>query len=395
MSDENIVIVSARRTPIGSFQGDLSTFKATELGSLVVKKNLEETKLKANEIEEVIMGCVLPAGLGQAPARQVSIGADIPVTVGATTINKMCGSGMKAIMIGYDSIVAGNNNIVVSGGIESMSNAPYILPKVRKGLRMGHNMVKDHMFLDGLEDAYEEGKLMGSFAEDTAEHYQFTREEQDNFSIDSLQKAKKANEEGLFKGELVPISVLSKKETKVIEKDEQPFKANIDKIPELRPAFRKNGTVTAANSSSISDGASALILMKESTAEKKGIKPLAKIISHATNSHEPNWFTTAPVGAISKVLDKSGWKKTDVELFEVNEAFAVVPMAVIKELSVPRDILNINGGACALGHPVGASGARIVATLINSLRNRNLKKGVASLCIGGGEATAISLELLN
>ena len=395
MSKENIVIVSAKRTPMGSFQGDLSSFKAPELGSIVVKKNLEETRLNSKEIDEVIIGCVLPAGLGQAPARQVSIGANIPVTVGATTINKMCGSGMKSIMIGYDSIFAGTNNIVVAGGIESMSNAPYILPKVRKGLRMGHNQIKDHMFLDGLEDAYEEGKLMGSFAEDTAEHYQFSREEQDNFSIESLQKAKKANEEGFFKEEIVEVSILTKKKTEIINKDEQPFKANIEKIPQLKPAFRKNGTVTAANSSSISDGASTVVLMKESTADKKGIKPLARIVSHATNSHEPNWFTTAPIGAISKVLDKSGWKKTDIDLLEVNEAFAVVPMAVMKELSISRDILNINGGACALGHPVGASGARIISTLINNLKNRNLKRGIASLCIGGGEATAMSLELLD
>ncbi|MBF97143.1 MAG: Acetyl-CoA acetyltransferase [Alphaproteobacteria bacterium MarineAlpha9_Bin4] len=395
MKDEDIVIVSARRTPIGSFQGDLASLKATKLGSLVLKKNLEDTKIKTDEIDEVIMGCVLPAGLGQAPARQVSIGAKIPVTVGATTINKMCGSGMKAIMIGFDSILSGNNNIVVSGGIESMSNSPYILPKVRKGLRMGHNQVQDHMFLDGLEDAYEEGKLMGSFAEDTAEHYQFTRAEQDNFSIESLQKAKKANDEGYFKNEIVPITIINKNLEKIIDKDEQPFKANIDKIPELKPAFRKNGTVTAANSSSISDGAAAVILMKKSVAEKNGIKPIAKIVSHATNSHEPNWFTTAPIGAINDVLEKSGWNKTDVDLFEVNEAFAVVPMAVIKELSIPKEILNISGGACALGHPVGASGARIVATLINNLKNQNLKKGIASLCIGGGEATAISLELLD
>jgi len=394
MSKENIVIVSAKRTPMGSFQGALSSFKAPELGSIVIKKNLEETRLNSKEIDEVIIGCVLPAGLGQAPARQVSIGANIPVTVGATTINKMCGSGMKSIMIGYDSIFAGNNNIVVAGGIESMSNAPYILPKVRKGLRMGHNQIKDHMFLDGLEDAYEEGKLMGSFAEDTAEHYQFSREEQDNFSIESLQKAKKANEEGFFKEEIVEVSILTKKKTEIINKDEQPFKANIEKIPQLKPAFRKNGTVTAANSSSISDGASTVVMMKESTADKKGIKPLARIVSHATNSHEPNWFTTAPIGAISKVLDKSGWKKTDIDLLEVNEAFAVVPMAVMKELSISRDILNINGGACALGHPVGASGARIISTLINNLKNRNLKRGIASLCIGGGEATAMSLELL-
>ena len=395
MSKENIVIVSAKRTPMGSFQGALSSFKAPELGSIVIKKNLEETRLNSKEIDEVIIGCVLPAGLGQAPARQASIGANIPVTVGATTINKMCGSGMKSIMIGYDSIFSGTNNIVVAGGIESMSNAPYILPKVRKGLRMGHNQIKDHMFLDGLEDAYEEGKLMGSFAEDTAEHYQFSREEQDNFSIESLQKAKKANEEGFFRQEIVEVSILTKKKTEIINKDEQPFKANIEKIPQLKPAFRKNGTVTAANSSSISDGASTVVLMKESTADKKGIKPLARIVSHATNSHEPNWFTTAPIGAISKVLDKSGWKKTDIDLLEVNEAFAVVPMAVMKELSISRDILNINGGACALGHPVGASGARIISTLINNLKKRNLKRGIASLCIGGGEATAMSLELLD
>ena len=394
MNNDNIVIVSAKRTPIGSFHGGLSDLTATNLGSSVVKKNLEETSLEPEIIDEVIMGCVLPAGLGQAPARQVSIGANIPVTVGATTINKMCGSGMKAIMFGFDSILSGSNNIVVCGGIESMSNAPYILPKVRKGLRMGHNQVKDHMFLDGLEDAYDEGKLMGSFAEDTAEHYQFTREQQDNFSIESLEKAKNANEKGLFNDEIVPLAISTKKETKVIDKDEQPYKANIDKIPFLKPAFKKNGTVTAANSSSISDGASSVIIMKESIALERGIKPLAKIISHSTNSHEPNWFTTAPIGAIKKVLEKTNWKLKDVDLLEVNEAFAVVPMAVMKELNIPRSILNINGGACALGHPVGASGSRIIATLIYNLKNNNLKKGIASLCIGGGEATAIALELI-
>ena len=394
MNNDNIVIVSAKRTPIGSFHGGLSDLTATNLGSSVVKKNLEETSLEPEIIDEVIMGCVLPAGLGQAPARQVSIGANIPVTVGATTINKMCGSGMKAIMFGFDSILSGSNNIVVCGGIESMSNAPYILPKVRKGLRMGHNQVKDHMFLDGLEDAYDEGKLMGSFAEDTAEHYQFTREQQDNFSIESLEKAKNANEKGLFKDEIVPLAISTKKETKVIDKDEQPYKANIDKIPFLKPAFKKNGTVTAANSSSISDGASSVIIMKESIALERGIKPLAKIICHSTNSHEPNWFTTAPIGAIKKVLEKTNWKLKDVDLLEVNEAFAVVPMAVMKELNIPRSILNINGGACALGHPVGASGSRIIATLIYNLKNNNLKKGIASLCIGGGEATAIALELI-
>jgi len=395
MKNDNIVIVSAKRTPIGSFQGDLSDLNATHLGSNVVKKNLEETNLEPGKIDEVIMGCVLPAGLGQAPARQVGIGANIPAKVGATTINKMCGSGMKAIMLGFDSIVSGSNKIVVCGGIESMSNAPYLLPKVRKGLRMGHNQVKDHMFLDGLEDAYDEGKLMGSFAEDTAEHYQFTREQQDNFSIESLEKAKNANEKGFFKDEIVPLVLSTKKKTKVIDKDEQPFKANIDKIPHLRPAFRKNGTVTAANSSSISDGASSVIIMKESLALEQGIKPLAKIITHSTNSHEPNWFTTAPIGAIKKVLEKSKWQLKDVDLLEVNEAFAVVPMAVMKELNIPRSILNINGGACALGHPVGASGSRIIATLIYNLKNNNLKKGIASLCIGGGEATAIALELID
>ncbi len=395
MKDDHVVIVSAKRTPIGSFQGDLASLKATEMGISVIKENLEETKINAGQIDEVIIGCVLPAGLGQAPARQASIGAGIPVSVGATTINKMCGSGMKAIMFGYDSIKSGQSNLIIAGGIESMSNAPYILPKVRNGLRMGHNEVKDHMFLDGLEDAYEEGKLMGSFAEDTAEHYQFSREDQDNFSIESLQKAKMANEQGLFKNEIVPISIKTKKNTKVIDKDEQPFKADIDKITQLRPAFRKNGTVTAANSSSISDGASTVILMKESEAEKRKIKPLARIVSHATNSNKPNWFTTAPIGAITKVLEKSNWTSADVDLFEVNEAFAVVPMAVMKELSIPREILNINGGACALGHPVGASGARIIATLINALRMKNLKKGVASLCIGGGEATALTLEIVS
>ena len=394
MNNDNIVIVSAKRTPIGSFHGDLADLTATDLGSNVVKKNLEETSLEPEIIDEVIMGCVLPAGLGQAPARQVSIGANIPVTVGATTINKMCGSGMKAIMFGFDSILSGNNNIVVCGGIESMSNAPYILPKVRKGLRMGHNQVKDHMFLDGLEDAYDEGKLMGSFAEDTAEHYQFTREQQDSFSIESLEKAKNANEKGLFKDEIVPLVVSKRKVTKVINKDEQPYKANIDKIPNLKPAFKKNGTVTAANSSSISDGASSVIIMKESIAHKQGIKPLAKIITHSTNSHEPKWFTTAPIGAIKKVLEKANWKLKDVDLLEVNEAFAVVPMAVMKELNISRSILNINGGACALGHPVGASGSRIISTLIYNLKRNNLKKGIASLCIGGGEATAIALELI-
>jgi acetyl-CoA C-acetyltransferase len=394
MMDDKIVIVSAKRTAIGSFQGNLSSIKATSLGSEVIKKNLKDLSIDPSEIDETIMGCVLPAGLGQAPARQAAMEAGIPPESGATTINKMCGSGMKAIMFGHDSIIAGHNNVVVAGGLENMSNTPYVLPKVRDGLRMGHHQIKDHMFLDGLEDAYDEGKLMGSFAEDTAEHYQFTREQQDNFSISSLERAKKANENGTFDDEIVPVKVINRKSEIIINKDEQPFKANIAKIPTLKAAFRKNGTVTAANSSSISDGASSVVLMKESEANRRGLQPLARIVTHATNSQEPKWFTTAPIGAIEKVLSKAGWNKSDVDLFEVNEAFAVVPMAVMKDLGVPHDIINIFGGACALGHPVGASGSRIVTTLINALNKKGLKKGVASLCIGGGEATALALEIV-
>ena len=395
MSDDKVVIVSAKRTPIGSFQGNFASLKATELGSRVIEENINDISINPKEIDETIMGCVLPAGLGQAPARQAAMGAGIPSESGATTINKMCGSGMKSIMFGHDSIKARQNNIVVAGGLENMTNAPYILSKARKGFRMGHADVKDHMFLDGLEDAYDEGKLMGSFAEDTAEHNQFTREQQDNFAITSLERAKNANEDGTFESEIVPIKVLNRKNEIIINKDEQPYKSDITKIPTLRPAFRRNGTVTAANSSSISDGASSVILMLESEAQKKGIKPLARIIDHSTNSQEPKWFTTAPIGAIEKVLEKSGWKKTDVDLFEVNEAFAVVPMAVMKDIGISNDILNIYGGACALGHPVGASGTRIVTTLINALKKNNLKKGLASLCIGGGEATALTLEIIN
>ena len=394
MTDDKIVIVNAKRTAIGSFQGNLSSIKATSLGSEVIKKNLKDLSIDPSDIDETIMGCVLPAGLGQAPARQAAIEAGIPPESGATTINKMCGSGMKAIMFGHDSIIAGHNNVVVAGGLENMSNTPYVLPKVRDGLRMGHHQIKDHMFLDGLEDAYDEGKLMGRFAEDTAEHYQFTREQQDNFSISSLERAKKANENGTFDDEIVPVKVINRKSEIIINKDEQPFKANIAKIPTLKAAFRKNGTVTAANSSSISDGASSVVLMKESEANRRGLQPLARIVTHSTNSQEPKWFTTAPIGAIEKVLSKAGWNKSDVDLFEVNEAFAVVPMAVMKDLGVPHDIINIFGGACALGHPVGAYGSRIVTTLINALNKKGLKKGVASLCIGGGEATALALEIV-
>ena len=394
MTNDKIVIVSAKRTAIGSFQGNLSSIKATSLGSEVIKKNIKDLSIDPSDIDETIMGCVLPAGLGQAPARQAAMEAGIPPESGATTINKMCGSGMKAIMFGHDSIIAGHNNVVIAGGLENMSNTPYVLPKVRDGLRMGHHQIKDHMFLDGLEDAYDEGKLMGSFAEDTAEYYQFTREQQDNFSISSLERAKKANENGTFDDEIVPVKVINRKSEIIINKDEQPFKANIAKIPTLKAAFRKNGTVTAANSSSISDGASSVVLMKESEANRRGLQPLARIVTHSTNSQEPKWFTTAPIGAIEKVLSKAGWNKSDVDLFEVNEAFAVVPMAVMKDLGVPHDIINIFGGACALGHPVGASGSRIVTTLINALNKKGLKKGVASLCIGGGEATALALEIV-
>src|SRR6056300_17837 len=391
MNKEHIVITGMARTPMGSFQGSLSTEKAPDLGSIAIKGAIKKANIKPEDIDDVVMGCVLPAGMGQAPARQAAIGAGIPNTAGATTINKMCGSGMRAAMIANDQLLAGSSLISLAGGIESMSNAPYILPKVRDGLRMGHGQVQDHMFIDGLEDAYEPGRLMGSYAEATAEAYQFTREEQDNFAIRSLQRAKKANEDGSFEEEMVPITIKTRKGSVEITKDEQPFKADINKIPNLRPAFSKDGTVTAANSSSISDGAAALVMMTMQEAEKKDSKPLAKIIAHATNSHDPAWFTTAPIGAIKKVLNKADWDIKDVGLFEINEAFAVVPMAAMKDLSISPDIVNIHGGACALGHPVGTSGARIMATLISAMHKYKVDKGIASLCIGGGEATAIAL----
>ena len=392
MNKKDVVITGVARTPMGSFQGVLSTMSAPSLGSIAIQAAIKESNLKPEDVDDVIMGCVLPAGMGQAPARQAAIGANIPVSTGATTINKMCGSGMQSAMIANDQIIAGSSNISVAGGIESMSNTPYILPKVRAGLRMGHGEVKDHMFIDGLEDAYEPGRLMGTYAEDTAEAYQFTREQQDEFAIRSLKRAKKANEDGTFKNEIIPVQIKTRKgETKIFN-DEQPFTADISKIPNLRPAFKKDGTVTAANSSSISDGAAALVIMTLEEAEKRNIKPLARIISHSTNSQEPAWFTTAPIGAIKKVLEKASWKLNDVDLFEINEAFAIVPMAAMKDLSLSADIVNIHGGACALGHPVGTSGARIIATLITALEKYNLDKGVASLCIGGGEATAIAIE---
>ena len=392
MNKKDVVITGVARTPMGSFQGVLSTMSAPSLGSIAIQAAIKESNLKPEDVDDVIMGCVLPAGMGQAPARQAAIGANIPVSTGATTINKMCGSGMRSAMIANDQIIAGSSNISIAGGIESMSNTPYILPKVRAGLRMGHGEVKDHMFIDGLEDAYEPGRLMGTYAEDTAEAYQFTREQQDEFAIRSLKRAKKANEDGTFKNEIVPVQIRTRKGETEIFNDEQPFTADISKIPNLRPAFKKDGTVTAANSSSISDGAAALVIMTLEEAEKRNIKPLARIISHSTNSQEPAWFTTAPIGAIKKVLEKASWKLNDVDLFEINEAFAVVPMAAMKDLSLSADIVNIHGGACALGHPVGTSGARIIATLITALEKYNLDKGVASLCIGGGEATAIAIE---
>ena len=392
MNKEQVVITGMARTPMGSFQGSLSSEKAPDLGSIAIKGAIKRANIKPEDIDDVVMGCVLPAGMGQAPARQAAIGAGIPNTSGATTINKMCGSGMRAAMIATDQLLAGSSLISLAGGIESMSNAPYILPKVRDGLRMGHGKVQDHMFIDGLEDAYEPGRLMGSYAEATAEAYQFTREEQDNFAIRSLKRAKKANEDGSFDEEMVSVTIKTRKGSIEITKDEQPFNADINKIPNLKPAFSKEGTVTAANSSSISDGAAALVMMTMQEAEKKNSKPLAKIVAHATNSHDPAWFTTAPIGAIQKVLDKAAWDIKDVGLFEINEAFAVVPMAAMKDLSISPDIVNVHGGACALGHPVGTSGARIMATLISAMHKYKVDKGIASLCIGGGEATAIALE---
>ena len=392
MNKKDIVITGMARTPMGSFQGSLSSENAPHLGSIAIKGAIKKAGINAADIDDVVMGCVLPAGMGQAPARQAAIGAGIPNTAGATTINKMCGSGMKAAMIAHDQLLAGSSFVTLAGGIESMSNAPYILPKVRSGLRMGHAQVQDHMFIDGLEDAYEPGRLMGAYAEATAEAYQFTREEQDNFAIRSLERAKKANEDGSFKEEMVSVTINTRKGSQEITNDEQPFSADISKISNLKPAFSKTGTVTAANSSSISDGAAALVMMTNEEAKNKNSIPLAKIVAHATNSHDPAWFTTAPIGAIQKVLDKAGWNIIDVGLFEINEAFAVVPMAAMKDLSISPEIVNVHGGACALGHPVGTSGARIIATLIAAMHKYKVDKGVASLCIGGGEATAIALE---
>jgi len=393
MANDPVVIVSAARTPMGAFQGELKGFAAPELGAAAIRAAVERAKLKPEDVQEVIMGCVLPAGQGQAPARQASLGAGLPLGTGCTTINKMCGSGMKAAMFANDLLLSGSAELIVAGGMESMTNAPYLLPKARAGLRMGHGQVIDHMFYDGLEDAYDKGRLMGTFAEDCAQKYSFSRSSQDEFAIASLKRAQAANKNGSFAWETTPLAIKVGKDEKFIETDEQPFKANLDKIPTLKPAFRKDGTVTAANSSSISDGAAALVMMRRSSAEKRGLSPLAVVVGHSTHAQEPGWFTTAPVGAMRKLFERTGWSAKDVDLYEINEAFAVVTMAAMKEHGLPHDKVNVHGGACALGHPIGASGARILVTLIGALRRRGGKRGVASLCIGGGEATAMAIEL--
>jgi acetyl-CoA C-acetyltransferase len=392
-ASDPIVIVGAARTPMGGLQGDFASVTAPTLGSVAVKAALERAGVAPGQVDEVIMGCVLPAGMGQAPARQASRGAGIPDAVGCTTINKMCGSGMKAAMLAHDLLIAGSAKVMVAGGMESMTNAPYLLEKARGGYRLGHGKIYDHMFLDGLEDAYDKGRLMGTFAEDTAQHYGFTREAQDAFALTSLSRAQKACTDGTFAAEIAPVTLKGRKGDTVIGMDEQPGKAQPEKIPGLKPAFRDGGTVTAANSSSISDGGAALVMMRRSEAEARGLAPMATILGHSTFAQAPAWFTTAPVGAIKGVLDKVGWKAADVDLWEINEAFAVVTMAAMHDLSLDHAKVNVHGGACALGHPVGASGARIMVTLMAALKKYGLKRGVASLCIGGGEATAIALEV--
>jgi acetyl-CoA C-acetyltransferase len=389
MNQDTVVIVGARRTPMGAFQGALAGLAAPELGATAIASAVGQAGLQGWDISEVIMGCVLPAGLGQAPARQASLGAGIAREVPATTVNKMCGSGMKAVMLATDQIRAGSADIMVAGGMESMSNAPYLLEKARGGIRMGHARTLDHMFIDGLEDAYDRGRLMGSFAEDTAEKLQFTRVEQDNFALESLSRARRATEQGDFRGEIATVSGKYQ-----LAEDETPTKARPDKIPHLKPAFREGGTVTAANSSSISDGAAALVLMRLGEAERRGIQPLAAIVGHATHAQLPAWFTTAPIGAIAKLYEKLDWHRSQVDIYEINEAFAVVTLAAMRELELGHEVVNVNGGACALGHPIGASGARILVTLIAALRARGLKRGIASLCIGGGEATAVGVEII-
>ena len=394
-TDDPIVIVGMARTPMGGFQGVLKDVSAPELGSFAIRAALARSGVPAEDVDEVLMGCVLPAGMGQAPARQASLGAGIPESTGCTTINKMCGSGMKTTMLAHDLLVAKTNEVMVAGGLESMSNTPYILPKARTGQRLGHGQMMDHMFTDGLEDAFDKGTLMGVFAERTAKTYGFTREAQDEFAIRSLTRAKKAIEDGSFNDEVTPVTYKSRKGEVTVEQDEQPLTANLDKIPKLRPAFEKDGSVTAANSSSISDGAAALVMMRESSAKKRGLKPIARFLGHSSFAQAPEWFTTAPVGAINNVLKTVGWNTKDVDLFEINEAFAVVTMAAMKDLDLAVEKVNIHGGACALGHPVGASGTRILVTLISALKKYGKTRGVASLCIGGGEATAMAVEVMS
>ncbi|MDE2046987.1 MAG: acetyl-CoA C-acyltransferase [Betaproteobacteria bacterium] len=392
MSDP-IVIVSAARTPIGGMLGDFSNVSAVQLGATAIKAAVERAGIKGEDVGEVMFGNCLMAGLGQAPARQAALGAGLPQSAGAVTLSKMCGSGLKAVMFAHDMLLAGTHDVMVAGGMESMTNAPHLLVGARKGYRYGAVTTYDHMALDGLEDAYKRGTAMGVFAEDCSSKYNFTREAQDAFAIASTQRALAANTDGSFKWEMAAVTIPGKAGDTVIDKDEQPFKAKLDKIPSLKPAFKKDGTITAANASSISDGAAALVLMRASTAKAKGLKPIATIRSHATHAHAPEWFTTAPVGAIQKALDKAGWKSADVDLWEINEAFAAVTMAAMKEHNLPHDKVNIHGGACALGHPIGASGARILVTLLGALRKTGGKKGVAALCIGGGEAVALSVEM--
>ncbi|MFN3521993.1 MAG: acetyl-CoA C-acyltransferase [Phenylobacterium sp.] len=393
-TSDPVVIAAYARTPMGGFQGALSTVKATDLGAAAVRAAVERAGVAPEAVEQILMGCVLPAGLGQAPARQAALGAGLPKSVQATTVNKMCGSGMQAAILAHDALAAGSVDVVVAGGMESMSGAPYLLAKHRAGARIGHDTAFDHMYLDGLEDAYEPGRLMGSFAEETARAYQFTREAMDDYAITSLTRARKAVESGAFAREIVPVEVATRKGVETVAADEQPLKADPAKIPTLRPAFAKDGAITAANASSISDGAAALVMTRASVAERLGMTVIARVAGHAAHAHEPGLFTTAPVPAMQKALARAGWSVAEVDLFEVNEAFAVVAMIAEKELSIPREKLNVNGGACALGHPIGASGARILATLLAALQHSGGRKGVASLCIGGGEATAMAVELV-
>ncbi|MDR6478952.1 acetyl-CoA C-acetyltransferase [Paraburkholderia terricola] len=396
-SHDPVVIVAAARTPLGGFQGNFASLTAPQLGANAIRAAVHRAGLQPEAVDEVLMGCVLPAGLGQAPARQAALAAGLPVSAGCTTINKVCGSGMKATMLAHDLLLGGSQQLIVAGGMESMSNAPYLLPKARSGQRLGHGQMLDHMFFDGLEDHYgaaSDGRLMGTFAEDCARHFGFTREEQDAYASTSTLRAQQAQRDGLFRWEITPVTVPGRSGEKRIDDDEAPVKAQLDKIPTLKPAFAKDGTVTAANSSSIADGAAALVLMRQSTARERGLAPLALIRGHATQSQEPAWFTTAPVGAIQKLLAKVGWQVDDVDLWEINEAFAVVVMAAMRELSLPHERVNVHGGACALGHPIGATGARLIVTLLGALRQRGARRGVASLCIGGGEATALALEIV-